>query len=417
MSIRELFVLSLKSLFLHKLRSMLATLGIVFGVGAVISMASINKTARQQSLEQYDRMGIRNIRITSRKPAGKQSQQTGQGRVVQYGMEAGELERLAANIEGVTDRYIVRKMKHKTQYRDRFFDLDILATTRSFFTINGLRIKSGRTFTDDERLNSFPVCVLGSGAASRIFHNRNAVGKEIKVGNQYVRVVGVLAGTGYAGEAAGAQQNVILLPFSMAQNRYGKYNVIREKGRFEIRGVEVHEAALYVSDVAAVDRVAKAVRSYFEREHPSGDYEITVPLELRRQREKTIRIFNIVLLSIASISLLVGGIGIMNIMLANVAERTKEIGTRRALGAKQRDIALQFLMESLTLCLSGSIAGIGLGIGLTYVITLFSDFPFGFEYMSMIAAILVSSLVGVLFGTYPALQAARMDPLEALRKE
>jgi putative ABC transport system permease protein len=209
----------------------------------------------------------------------------------------------------------------------------------------------------------------------------------------------------------------MFIPLSTARSRYGETLMKRRTGSFEAEKVALHEVTLKVADPEAVEDVARAVSDLMIRHHKKKDYEITVPLELLKRAQRTKQIFNIVLGSIAAISLLVGGIGIMNIMLATVTERTREIGIRRALGAKRRDIITQFLVESVMLSGTGGVLGVGLGITIPYLVTWFSGMLTLIAFWTPLLAFSISAIVGIVFGLYPAFRAANMDPVEALRHE
>jgi putative ABC transport system permease protein len=209
----------------------------------------------------------------------------------------------------------------------------------------------------------------------------------------------------------------MFIPLETARRRYGEILFKRRSGSFEQERVALHEVTVRVEPADKVIPVSLAIKDLMERNHQKKDYELKVPIELLRQREKTARIFSIVLGSIAAISLLVGGIGIMNIMLANVTERTREIGIRRALGAKRRDIITQFLIEAVLLSGAGGGIGVLLGIAIPFAVTAATAMPTIVTFASPLAAFVISALVGVVFGLYPALRAAKMDPVEALRHE
>jgi len=219
-----------------------------------------------------------------------------------------------------------------------------------------------------------------------------------------------------AGNGAGGL-NRLFIPLSTARTHYGEVVRRERSGSIEAERVELHEVTVKVDRPERVVEVADSIKALLEQTHKKVDYAIVVPLELLRRAEQTKRIFTIVLGSIAAISLLVGGIGIMNIMLASVTERTREIGVRRALGARRRDVILQFLVETVILSGAGGILGVVLGLTIPYVVTLFSKMPTVIVFWSPLLAFSISALVGVVFGLYPALRAARMDPVEALRHE
>jgi putative ABC transport system permease protein len=211
--------------------------------------------------------------------------------------------------------------------------------------------------------------------------------------------------------------DAVFIPMTTIKERWGDRNVKRSSGSTDIELVEVHEAILEVTDPDQVIPTAEAVKSVMARFHRKEDYTVVVPLALIEEAKRTKRIFNIVLGSIAGISLVVGGIGIMNIMLATVTERTREIGIRRALGARRRDITLQFLAESLTLCLVGGLVGVGLGLLVPVYVEWKFDLPTLVHTDSVVLAFGISAATGLLFGIYPAARAARLDPIEALRHE
>jgi putative ABC transport system permease protein len=264
--------------------------------------------------------------------------------------------------------------------------------------------------------------VLSAEAADDLFPTGGALGSDVRIGEQYYRVIGVMkppvrSNKIEAMNAAAASAPRVFMPINTARNTFGEILQRRRSGSIESERVELHEVTLKVREAARVVPVSQAVKHLLDATHKKKDYDVVVPLELLRRAEETKRIFNIVLGSIAAISLLVGGIGIMNIMLANVTERTREIGIRRALGAKRGDIVIQFLVESVLLSGTGGLIGVGLGLAIPFFVTLSSNMPTIVTFWSPVVAFSISALVGVIFGLYPAQRAAQMDPVEALRHE
>ncbi|MDQ7780167.1 MAG: ABC transporter permease [Planctomycetota bacterium] len=422
MSLVELFRLAIRSLWIHKLRAFLATLGILFGVAAVISMVSINESTKRQALQQFEALGISNIRVKSTKPVQKERQAGGRQFVLKYGVLPEDVSHLCAVVPNLAGHCISRRMKKNIWYGDERSPITVLGVEPSYARLNNLRLRGGRFISDLDQEFAAQVCVLGGGASRDLFKSLNPVGSSIKIEHRHFDIVGALEDMSEGSATAEAHfGSYVFIPYNACLERYGKYNIIREPGRMEGEEVYVDELVLALSAPESVMPAATVVRHYFERTHPSQDYEIVVPLELLRQREQARRVFNLVMLVIASISLLVGGIGIMNIMLANVAERTKEIGTRRALGARKRDILQQFLIESVTLTLIGGFMGIFVGVGITRImvgiIAAFLPFEFAIEPFAIIISFAIATAVGVTFGTYPAARAAALPPLNALRAE
>lgn len=423
MNLVELFRIAIKSLWIRKLRSFLATLGIVFGVAAVVSMVSINESTKRQALKQFEALGITNIRIKSIRPVVKEQKTQRRQWVIKYGITPEDVSHLCAIIPGVKQHSISRYMKKNVWVGDKKLELRVLGVTPSFFAVNKLKIARGRCINDVDIELLAQVCMLGSQVARQLFRSISPINQEVKIAHRYFKVVGVLQDRAFTGGAYGEGDinNYVFIPYSTCIKRYGKYKVTIEPGKMEGEEVYVDELVICINDVEDVIPASAVVKRYLQRTHPRRDYEVIVPLELLKQREHARRVFNLVMLAIASISLIVGGIGIMNIMLANVVERTREIGTRRALGATKKSILQQFLIESITLTLFGGIVGILVGIlltwGMTAIISAFLQFEFAIEPVAIVISFLIALAVGVIFGTYPAVKAANLSPLEALRME
>jgi putative ABC transport system permease protein len=285
------------------------------------------------------------------------------------------------------------------------------------------RVAQGRFFTETDERSAENVCVLGDRMARTLFPLESPLGSAVRVGEQYYRVIGVMEPPAtIAKEDAGAsstQQAVdrMFIPLETAKRRYGEVLFKRRSGSFEQERVALHEVTVKVDDPERVVAVSLAIKDLMDRNHKKKDYDVVVPLELLKRAERTKQIFNIVLGSIAAISLVVGGIGIMNIMLATVTERTREIGIRRALGAKRNDIVTQFLIEAVMLSGAGGALGVALGISIPFIVSATAGMKTIVTLWSPVAAFTISALVGVVFGLYPAFRAAKMDPVEALRHE
>ena len=281
-----------------------------------------------------------------------------------------------------------------------------------------MRVKWGRFLNDDDVRTVDNVCVLGAPAARELFPLGWPMGKSVYLGSSAYKVVGVVEGLEKVGtEKEEKEVFEVFITISAARKRFGETTMKRETGTFQIEKVELHQLTVTAPTEDAVIPLSNVVRTLLKHFHKDDDFEIVVPLELLKQAEATKRIFNIVLGSIAAISLLVGGIGIMNIMLASVTERTREIGIRRALGATRNDIVLQFLAEASLLSLAGGVLGIGLGISVPLIVTHFAKLKTIVTGESLGLAFVISVLTGVVFGLYPAMRAAAMSPIEALRHE
>ena len=419
--ITRTFKLGVKSLGLHKLRSGLTVLGIVFGVCSVIAMLSIGEGASWEAQEQIKLLGSNNIILRSVKPPEDEQINTQTSSVLEFGLTYDDAERLRETIPSVVVEAPAREILEDISHKYRRAYTRIIGTVPWYTEIAGLEVARGRFITDLDMKQSKNICVLGKGIARELFLYEEPLGEEIKVSTQYYTVVGLMKDK--ASKAAKEGQptedfnRLIYIPLSAAKNRFGELLVKARSGSREMERVELHQLTLRVKDQEMVEHSARSVAHVLERFHKKKDYDIIVPLELLRRARETKRIFNIVLGSIAAISLLVGGIGIMNIMLASITERTREIGIRRALGAKKHDIVMQFLVETVVLSASGGTLGVIFGVIIPYLVTHFFDMKTLITMWSLGLAFGISAAIGIIFGLYPANRAANMDPIEALRHE
>jgi putative ABC transport system permease protein len=422
--LRRTMRLAVRSLWLHRLRSLLTILGIVFGVCSVIAMLAIGEGASQEAQDQIKNLGSQNIIIQSVKPPEEQKVNSQQEFSLEYGLTYSDVQRFKDTIPGISVSVPGRIIRDYVWNITHRVDSEIIGTVPWYPAMRNYRLVKGRFFTEMEMDRSANVCVLNRQMAESLFPANSPLGQDVRVGSGYYRVIGVLEPRGKAaktGETAEAQknatQNGMYIPLTTARMRYGETLMKRRAGSMEAEKVALHEVTLKVGDPEMVEDVALLVGDLLKQHHKKQDYRITVPLELLKRAQRTKQIFNIVLGSIAAISLLVGGIGIMNIMLATVTERTREIGIRRALGAKRRDIVTQFLVEAVLLSGAGGVLGVCLGIAIPFVVTWFAGMQTVITFWAPMLAFTISAMVGILFGLYPAMRAAQMDPVEALRHE
>ena len=417
--------LGVKSLWLHRLRSLLTMLGIVFGVCSVIAMLAIGEGASFEAQEQIKNLGSQNIILRSVKPPEEQkvSDKGSQSYVLQYGITYTDVKRIRATIPGVTIVMPTRNIREYVWNISRRVDCDILGTVPWYPQMRNQRVVEGRFFTDNDMDACTSVCVLGAEMVPALFPIESPLGKHVRAGGNYYQVIGIMEPRAAAVSGDGSPStgkpamHRMFIPLETARLRYGDLLMRRRSGSFEAERVQLHEITVKVESLEAVTGVAEAMKGLMERTHKKQDYELVVPLELLKRAERTKQIFNIVLGSIAAISLLVGGIGIMNIMLASVTERTREIGIRRALGARRRDIIVQFLVETVILSGAGGALGVLLGVIIPFIVSHTAGMKTIITLWSPVLAFGISALVGVVFGIYPAIRAAQMDPVEALRHE
>ena len=412
--------LGVQSLLLHKLRSLLTTLGVLFGVSSVIAMLAIGEGASAEAQEQIRQLGSQNVILRSIKPPDDlNSNQT--SRVLSYGLTYADLDRVRASFPGVRRVVPVREILQEVRCLDRVANPRVLATLPVFTDVTGRVVDEGRFLTDGDNAHVRNVCVLGYEVARALFPFEGAIGQEVKLGADYYRVVGTLLPRVRLADDAPAPgadtTSEVFIPLETGRQWYGDMQVKIRAGSRDMEEVELHELIIEVERPIDVPVVAAAARAMLERNHDQNDYEVVVPLELLQRAEETKRIFNIVLGSIAGISLLVGGIGIMNVMLATVTERTREIGIRRALGAKRAHILLQFLTETVVLSVGGGLVGVALGLAIPVLVERWTDLEAVVTPEAPILAFVISAVIGVVFGLYPAWRAASMKPVEALRHE
>ena len=419
----RLIALAWKSIWEHRLRSALTALGLICGVGAVIAMLAIGEGESQAALAQIREMGSSNILLASMRPAQNENASASNQRVVSYGLLERDWAAIDATLPDIDDVVPRRDIPGDARVGSKKVGTVLMGTTPTYAEVANLRLAYGRFLSPADAAHRRPVCVLGHELAQKLFLNLDPVGAELLVGNQAFRVVGALAlrgeGTGGTAGVGGESDAALFIPLETMQDRYGR--VIRDnRGGNRLRErVELHRLTVRATsaDEAVIMRLAGALRHLIRTRHPRDDVRLTVPLELLRQARETKKRSRLILGTIAGISLLVGGIGIMNIMLASVVERTREIGIRRALGARKRHIVFQFLSETVLLCAIGGLLGLALGVLLPHLITRFFALKTVIEAWFLVLAFGTSAAIGLIFGLYPAFRAASLDPVQALRRE
>ena len=412
-------LLGIENLLLHKLRSFLTMLGVVFGVGSVVAMLAVGEGASKEALEQIRKLGSNNIIITAAKSVEDESTGTTRSHMSIYGLTYKDYRRLAETISTIKKTVPVKLIRKEGRLRERGLELRVVGTTPQWFNLVQRKIIAGRTLSPADDEEKDPVAVLTEYGARRLLAAENTIGQTLRLGTDVFKIVGIVKSEG--GKAADIQipdqQVDAYIPINVARVYFGDITVRRSSGSFEREMVELHQVIVQVDHMENVEATARAIEVMLKRFHKKKDYSISVPLALLKQAEATKRTFNIVLGSIAGISLLVGGIGIMNIMLASVTERTREIGIRRAIGATKKQIISQFLIETVVLSTIGGIVGIGLGLFIPLLITYFAGMPTVTTLWSILLPLFISAGIGILFGLYPAARAAEVDPIVALRHE
>jgi len=438
----ETIRLGLKNLRLHMLRSVLTSLGIILGVAAVIIMVSIGEGNKQAALRGIEALGATNIIVRSSRPPETASL-SGEERtwIAKYGITRDDLKRLEYGLPDARSIVPLKAVGAEISYRSYRLPSQVYGTTPVLRTVANLRVKSrGRYLTEEDLRQRTPVAVIGSDVADKFFRLRDPLGAMFRVDQQIFRVIGVLQPVGLSGGAGTALigrdlNKDVHIPLTTAELQFQDITLRRQTGSFSGEEVELSEIYITTKSTDVVLTTAERVRRLMEVRHEDfTDVALIVPWELLEEAKKTALVWNVVLISIAAISLLVGGIGIMNIMLASVTERTREIGIRRALGATRRHIVAQFLVETGSLTAVGGLAGIGLGLGvsvgigkaLPWVLSLpvlrgrFEDITVietQITLWSIVLSFTVASAVGLIFGIYPAVMASRQDPIVALRHD
>ena len=407
--------LGVQNLLLHGLRSMLTMLGMIFGVAAVVAMLSIGAGARQKVMALIEQMGVHNLIVEAKETMEWQAHQ--KVHKISPGLTLQDYRIIRDDVDGIVDatprkRLTPQKMLPKSQR-----DMPVVFGVNSTYQhIAGLNVLNGVFFSQSEDDQGAPVCVLGAAAKWNLFGAANPVGQYVKVNEQWLRVIGVVGpllssqSDSSASSSSSDVNNNIYIPLKSSMLRLeDSYSDVRD----EIDGIY-----LAMSDKSNLSEAAQVIHAVLDSSHHGADdYSVIVPAELLAQQKRTEQMFNTVMVAIASISLLVGGIGIMNIMLASILERTREIGLRRAVGARQSDIIRQFVVEATMISFAGGTIGVVFGFFISRVIAWLAGWSTIVTFSSIALAFLVSISVGLVFGIYPATKAARLDPVEAIRYE
>src|SRR6187399_939527 len=407
--------LGLENLRAHKLRSLLTMLGMIFGVAAVVAMLSIGAGAQQEVMSFIEQLGVRNLIVEAREAPDNQALQ--KVRKLSSGLSFQDLRIIQSNIDDITaasarKRFTPSKLMPKPIGTDNPM---VYGIAPDYATIGNLKVASGRFFDDGETSAAAPVAVLGEAASAALFGADDPIGRYVKVNDQWFRVIGVAGPqltvqSDVAGIPAQDRNNIIYVPLFSS--------VFRLEDGQSAQKDEIDGIYLQMKQGADITGAAALIRGVLDVAHRgAGDFTIVSPAELLAEQRRTQRIFEMVMVAIASISLLVGGIGIMNIMLASVMERTREIGVRRAIGAKRRDVIRQFLIETTIISLAGGVIGVVVGVGLSQLIGYLAGWSTIVTTTSIALAFFVSVGIGLVFGLYPAARAARLDPVKALHYE
>jgi len=430
--LKRIAKLGVKSLWMHRLRSTLTALGIVFGVASVIAMLAIGEGASRDAQEKIAQLGSRNIIVKTVSPPEDRSALGQQQMLKEYGLTYADAERFQNGIPDVQVIVPNRRLSQQALYRNRRASVEVVGTVPWYPDISSVRTRFGRFLSTTDMNYKQGVCVVEESLIQELFGFDDPLGQDVKIAGDYYRVVGIAMEQAHssttggredkdaagAQKAGGANMGRIYIPVTTVKNRLGETSMqTSTTSGSAMERIELQEIIVQVHSVDQVVSTRQSVQVLLSLSHKKNDYEIIVPLELMRRARDVQRIFTMVLGSIAAISLLVGGIGIMNIMMATVSERTREIGIRRALGARKQDIVIQFLSETLLLTLFGGIVGIIVGSAIPFGVSYFGKMRTLITPGSLVLAFGISSAVGLIFGLYPAYRAANMDPIESLRHE
>jgi putative ABC transport system permease protein len=406
--------LGLNNLMLHRTRSLLTMLGMIFGVAAVVAMLSIGAGARQKVMALIEQMGVRNLIVEAKETLEWQAHS--KIRKVSPGLTLEDYRVISDDVADVVASTPRKRMTPSKVIPKPQQEMPLVyGVNPAYREIARLHIASGTFFDQKNQDGGAAVCVLGTAAKWSLFGSASAIGEYVKVNEQWFRVIGVVdpqlsSDSSVAGAPSVDSNNIIYVPLQTAFERLeDSYSDVRD----EIDGIY-----LELGDGGSIPTAARITRAILDSSHHGADdYSIVVPAELLAEQQRTEHLFNIVMVAIAAISLLVGGIGIMNIMLASILERTREIGLRRAVGARQSDIVRQFVVEATMISFAGGTIGVLLGFVISRAIAWFAGWSTVVTLSSIALAFLVSISVGLVFGIYPATKAARLDPVEAIRYE
>jgi putative ABC transport system permease protein len=400
MAPRVLLQLGVRSLLLHKLRSTLSILGVVFGVAAVVAMSSVGEGARREALEQIGALGIDSVTVRGRPSRGPSPEP---------GLRLRDAEAVRHVVPHGLGVAPVREAVLAAQAAGRRADVTAVGTTPEYQVAARLPLAEGRFLTDLDLRERKRVTVLGAAVATALFPLGSPLGEPVQIASDWFQVVGVLEGR------SAPRRTTAIRTRDVNRSAFVPLPSLDRGGDSRADGID--EIVLRVDDARHVVEAAELVKGLVHRSSGGAAFDVVVPREILKQRERTQRIFNVVTGAIAAISLLVGGIGIMNIMLASVAERTREVGIRRALGATRRDIASQFLVESSLLTSAGGVLGALLGILGSSLIQRLAQWPTALAPLLLLLSLLMAVAVGIGFGFYPAWSAAHLEPMQALRHE
>jgi len=412
MDYKENIRLAIQGLIDHKVRSFLTMLGIIFGVASVITMLSIGEGAKREAIAKYQDLGVSNI-IVREKSLSNTELENVRARFSQ-GLSLQDAEAIREIVPGIVQIAAQAEKNTDVNYEDKTAKSTVIGITPDFHSMMNYSMQEGSFINQKHYNERLKVCVLGAGVAGNFFKGENPIGKMIKIEDQWLEIVGVLESkslfTETVGELAARDLNTdVYVPLSLFLNRFTQENILTSE--IQQLTVKINNSNRLVEASRVIDEILK--RRHFNNE----DYSIVIPFELLKQEEKERQIYNILLGAIAAISLLVGGIGIMNIMLATVMERTREIGIRRAVGARKKDIMSQFVTEAVVISITGGLIGVFAGIVLSLTVTLFTEVSTFIRPYSILLAFSFSVLVGICFGYLPAKNAANLEPVDSIRQE
>jgi putative ABC transport system permease protein len=402
---------ALRELSAQKLRTFLTLLGMIFGVGAVIAMLNIGEGAEREALKLIDSMGVNNIIIQSKV---YDSAELAEIREESLGLTMSDVDAAVATLPFVDDFSASKNIKVHDLYSDfGKSSAPVMGVTPSYFQYANLILSEGRFSNSDDEDMLSQVAVLGADAASELFGEASAIGRFVKVNHLWLQVIGVLQSPGdtkdeFQGVKIGGDRYRLFIPIATSIQKLSSDTLASELDSIKLSIVVDSDPVI----------ASKAVEQLMKMRHGGiDDYELIIPAALLKQQKQTQDIFNIVMACVAGISLLVGGIGIMNIMLANVMERTKEIGLLRAVGATQKDIKLQFLAESFSISVIGGLSGVLFGLALSEIIGFYSGWAVSWSLTAIVLSLSICMIVGVGFGVFPAIKASKLNPIEALHND